>query len=282
MLAKLQGRIGNLLIGKRSLIPFYKIAKSLSTKVIEKSRYDNIYHCCTQKTASQWLRAVFRDPVFYRYTALVVLPYIKVGLKEASFSRPFPKNVIATHLYIDYPTYLSIPKPKHYKAFVIIRDPRDCVVSWYFSAKKSHTMVTVIPKFRREMKNLGFDEGMKYIIDRLEELGSFDAQRSWLEAQDKRNIKIFRYEDLADDNLNFLKQLFNYLEIRIPEKEIIKLYNKYRFDRLAGGRKQGEEDNAHHFRKGVPGDWKNYFNKSVEKYFYEKTNDLLDVLGYKK
>jgi Sulfotransferase domain len=36
----------------------------------------------------------------------------------------------------------------------------------------------------------------------------------------------------------------------------------------------------HHYRKGVAGDWQNYFDSSLRRHFREVTGDLLDVLGY--
>lgn len=50
--------------------------------------------------------------------------------------------------------------------------------------------------------------------------------------------------------------------------------------KLSGGRKPGEEDVAHHYRKGVPGDWKNHFKEVHVCAFKERYNDLLLKLGY--
>jgi hypothetical protein len=35
-----------------------------------------------------------------------------------------------------------------------------------------------------------------------------------------------------------------------------------------------------HYRKGVAGDWRNYFDPPLRAYFREVTGDLLDALGY--
>lgn len=46
----------------------YKKASEVQLATIEvknRAPFDNIYHCCTQKTASQWFRALFNDEVFY-------------------------------------------------------------------------------------------------------------------------------------------------------------------------------------------------------------------------
>ena len=243
--------------------------------------YDNIYHCCIQKTASQWFRAIFNDPIFYQYTGLLVYPYNQPGLGQASFDKAFPQKAIATHLYIDYPTYLSIPKPTRYKAFFMQRDPRDIVISFYFSTKYSHSLIAYIPEMRRALEQLNFQEGLKYAIDRLEEMGLFQAQKSWVKAfGGERNLQVFNYEDFADDNFIFLKKLLDYLTILIPEEKLIELSEKHQFKGYAKGRIQGEEDIYSHYRKGEPGDWKNHFSEAIMTYFTQVTGNLIEKLGY--
>jgi hypothetical protein len=250
-------------------------------QVIRSSPYKNIYHCCTQKTASQWFRRVFSDPVFYRYTGLRPLPYSQLGLKEAYFEKPLPGRTIAIHLYVDFPTYVSIPKPARYKTFFVVRDPRDIVVSWYFSAKYSHPLIDPIPRLRKRLEKLSMQQGMKYIIDAWDEFGLFEAQRSWMQTpEDVRGARVFRYKTLAADNFLFLKKLFDYLKIELPEKELNELYKRHEFATITGGRQQGVADQSSHYRKGVPGEWRRYFDDSTMAYFKRRTGDLLEVLGY--
>ncbi len=249
----------------------------------QQSPYENIYHCCSQKTASQWFKAVFADLTFYKYTRLEALPFSQLGNpNEFTFNEPFPKHKIVTHLYIGYPSYLSIAKPEKYKTFFVLRDPRDIVISWYFSTKNSHVPIGEIPARRKELQDLSLSEGLKYTTDILNK-GTFESQKSWLQgAEDEQNVKIFRYEDLAYDHNSFLNQLFQYLDILIPEKEFTALCDRHKYERYSKGRKQGSEDIDAHYRKGTSGDWKNYFDDSTIAYFKEVTKDLLEVLGYQE
>ncbi|MEM8674939.1 MAG: tetratricopeptide repeat protein [Cyanobacteria bacterium P01_G01_bin.67] len=257
------------------------VVKHSLLEIVKHSPYDNIYYCCTQKTASQWFRSIFNDPTVYQYTGLVTHPYVQLGLKSASFSNPLPQGTIATHLYIDYPTYLSILKPSHYKTFFVLRDPRDAVVSWYFSARYSHVLTSIIPELRRDLAKINFSHGLKYMIDRLEEFGYFEAQRSWSSvAQDRENIAIFRYEDLVDSNNAFLRKLFDYLAIEIPETDLIALGDRHKFATITRGRTQGQENIKSHYRKGISGDWKNYFDNSTLNHFQQVTGNLVETLGY--
>jgi len=251
--------------------------------VVDQSPFDNIYHCCTQKTASQWFKAVFKDPVFYRYTGLEMVPYVALGLRDAHFDTPFQTRSIATHLYVDYPTYASIPKPPRYRTFFILRDPRDALVSWYFSMKYSHPdRFDVVRALRQELTDLNIEDGIAHLIQRLDGFGFFAAQRSWVEGpvRNDPNVRIFRYEDLAADNLKFLAALLEYLQVRMPSSEIEDLWERHNFRRLSGGREQGQEDVNNHYRKGVAGDWHAYFTPSLETRLRDRTDDLITVLGY--
>ena len=246
----------------------------------QRSPFDNIYHCCTQKTASQWFRGIFADPVFADYTGLESVPFIDLGLRRASFDRPFPRGSVVTHLYIDYPTYRAIPKPERFRTLFVMRDPRDTVVSWYFSARYSHAVLEPIPEMRLALEGQDLQAGLKYIIDKLEEYGSFAAQRSWLAASADSKVHIFRYEDLAQDNRAFLRRLLEYLQVSLPSRAFGALYDRHNFKRLALGREQGKQDIHSHYRKGIVGDWQNYFDEEVTRHFRSVTGDTLELLGY--
>jgi Sulfotransferase domain len=280
---------------KKALQPIYRMLRPTINKyikkrpwidydridVIQRSRYQNIYYCCTQRTGSQWFGRILCDPVFYKYTGLRVYHYGELGLKQAKIDGPLPEGTIGNHLYIGYPTYLSIPKPERYRTFFVLRDPRDIAVSWYFAARYSHGALDPIPRLRRDLKKLSLEDGLKYSIDSLEEFGLFWAQMSWMNVeQDRQRIRIFRYEDFAKDNRQFLEDLLGYIDVALPPDVFAALYQRHAFNQITGGREAGMEDQHHHYRKGIAGDWRNYFGPSLRAYFRKVTGDLLDVLGY--
>jgi hypothetical protein len=249
-------------------------------RAVSISPFDNVYHCCTQKTASQWFRGIFADPVFADYTGLEEVPFVSDGLRTARDLPPFPPKTVATHLYVDYPTYLGIAKPARYRSFFVLRDPRDIVTSWYFSALYSHASVGTIPTKRVELSQMDLPAGMKLVIDQVEALGLFEAQRSWLAAAGDPHVAVFRYEELAADNLAFLRKLLAWLEVAIPDPEVAELSRRHSFARHAEGRAQGEENLHSHYRKGIAGDWRNYFDADVTAHFRAVTGDTVRRLGY--
>lgn len=251
--------------------------------ILRYSPYDNIYYCCTQKTGSQWFKRIFRDPVVYQYTGLRTYEYNELGLRRAHFDGPLPERTIAVHLYVNYDSYASIPKPQQRRTFFMLRDPRDIAVSWYFSARYSHGPVATMLVLRKDLENTTLSEGLRHSINSLHLLGLFDAQRSWMEVPTgQREFEVFRYEDFARDNQAFMRQLFDYLRIDMPEHELHALCDRHRFKLMSGGRDPGIENVRDHYRKGTPGDWKNYFDQRTNAHFREVAGDLLEVLGYRE
>jgi hypothetical protein len=53
-----------------------------------------------------------------------------------------------------------------------------------------------------------------------------------------------------------------------------------RYDKKTAGRARGTEDRTSHYRKGVAGDWRNYFQEQHQERFNELYGDVLVRLGY--
>jgi hypothetical protein len=251
---------------------------------------ENVYHCCVHKTASQWLRKIFSDARTYRYCGLDVYNYeqeLEGGadsrpLTARTFNEPFPARTIVTPIYIDLPGFQSIPKPEHFRAFFVPRDPRDAVVSWYFSVKLSHKVMNRIGEVREKLHSLSEEDGLCFVIDWISSRGVVAALRSWQQgAKSDSRLRIFRYEELTDEN-QFLtwQQLLAHCDIRMPSEVLQAVLADYAFSTLTKGRERGAEDVKSHLRKGVHGDWKNHFTPRVETLFRDVTGGLVEELGY--
>ncbi len=196
-------------------------------------------------------------------------------------SRPFPKHTIATRLYLDYSCFQDLPKPSDYRAFFVLRDPRDVVVSWYFSMKNTHAIQGVErrKRVRERLRQLSKTEGLCWAVQYLADYGLFQAQRSWADVDDP-NVRLFKYEDLTGvDQLREMKTLFNHCTISIPDTELRDLLRRHGFESTEKRRK-GEEDRSSHRRKGVAGDWANHFDSEVKATFQETVGALPQELGY--
>lgn len=254
------------------------------------SGIENVYHCCVHKTASQWLRKIFRDPRTYRYSGLEVYNYEQElpggvdtrRITERTFDGAFPLRTIVTPIYIDLPGFERLPKPEKFRAFFVPRDPRDVVTSWYFSVKISHKVMNQIGEMRRVLQELPEEEGLQNVIEAVEREGLFAALQSWQRnaSQDAR-LRIFRYEDLTDSNqFATWRQLMDHCDIRMPDDTLRELLAENAFSVLTKGRERGSEDVNAHLRRGVHGDWKTHFTSAVEKKFRDVTGSLVEELGY--
>lgn len=248
----------------------------------------NVYHCCVHKTGSQWIRKTLSDPVVYRYSGLKPYHYQSNlsehrdsrDIKDRIFTEAFPMGTIISPLYISFENFTALPKAEPYKAFFVQRDPRDILVSWYFSIRYSHTASENIAQQRQALSAMSFDDGILYAMDRLHRSGHFQALRSWIDApKHNPNVALIRFEDMIGPaSLDVFDALFKHCDISLPRNVLDGLLARYSFEALTG-RKQGEEEKQAHYRKGISGDWNNYFSDALVKRFEELTGDLVVRLG---
>jgi len=265
----------------RNLIPrrlkaFYAENLSKLTRVKSRSQATNVYHCCVHKTGSQWIRKVFSDRETFSWSGLRPFHYqskLKEGdhrdIKDRTFDEPFPERTIVSPLYIHWEHFRDMPKPERYRAFFVSRDPRDVLVSWYFSTRYSHPGKS--RDVHREMLNeLSLEDGLAYGVDQLKERGLFDALESWKGAAKRdSNVLVVRYEDLIGQNAAAeFKRLFEHVDIRFPDTVLADLLQRYSFEEMSG-RQRGEEEKGSKLRKGVAGDWRNYFDERLTRKFAE-------------
>jgi hypothetical protein len=184
-------------------------------------------------------------------------------------------------LYIDREGFDAIPKPGPWRAFFVARDPRDIVVSWYFSSIHSHPTWRHprLQRTRKHLKDLGEEEGLIYAINSLADHGLFDALRSWASV-DRPGVMFLRYEDLIGvEAERWWDRLLDHCDVALDVADRRSLLARYSFRRLSG-RDPGQEDPTSKLRKGVAGDWRNHFTPAVQEAFIGRAGDLASVLGY--
>ena len=173
------------------------------------------------------------------------------------------------------------------KVVVTIRDPRDQTVSRMFHVRRD----TTHPWYER-LRQMQTDEALMKVIEGGAGLPSvYESNmisKKWLDHQDD-NIMCVRYEDnLADPEGEFTR-VVNFLGIPLGKKLISAIVHRNRFERSvlgrriwATGRLPGEEDQLSHFRKGIAGDWRNYFGPQHIQRIKEVAGDLFIEMGYEK
>jgi hypothetical protein len=276
---------------------FKKIIKGVKAKLrntlhppIYRSKNTNVFHCTTQKAGSLWLARIFSDRLVYKYSGLTSYSYDRQFPNsfdprfptEKFINDPFPRRKIATPLYVDYHSYKSIPKPSKFKTIFVIRDPRDIVVSYYFSTINTHKLIGRIPRVRRALQSLEEQDAWIYMLHYVHYYGIFDSQLSWVDhGSTDPDVLLVRFEDLiSEDGIYRWKEVFHHFDTNIPDDALGQVLENNNFASLSGGRQPGIENQDSHYRKGIHGDWVNYFSNTVTHQFKQLTGDLVPKLGY--
>jgi hypothetical protein len=145
--------------------------------------------------------------------------------------------------------------------------------------------------YHLEFSNLDEDEALMACIRGRGKFPGADAMiqitQSWLQS-DSEFLLIY-YEKLLQDPDNELVGVFHHLLMPVDKDFIHSIVERNRFERLSIGkkfwkptRKAGQADPNSHVRKGISGDWKNYFNPAHIEAFKECAGTMLVEFGYEE
>ena len=82
-----------------------------------------------------------------------------------------------------------------------------------------------------------------------------------------------RYEAMLENPSDTLGELLDRLGAKIDPTQLSDVVDRFSFERVTG-RRRGSEDRESFFRKGTPGDWRNWFDAELEQEFHRRTDDL--------
>ncbi|CAL4134638.1 unnamed protein product [Meganyctiphanes norvegica] len=153
------------------------------------------------------------------------------------------------------------------KIVYVSRNPRDACVSYFH-----HQRLIRVSEFIGD-----FEEFVEYWCQDLIGQGPFWAhvEQAWSK-KDHPNVLFIFYEDLKEDILTQLQRLNAFLETNLTEDQLLKVAQHTTFESMknsstinntagavsAGFFKANEGDFV---RKGITGDWQNYFTPEIEK-----------------
>lgn len=139
------------------------------------------------------------------------------------------------------------------KLVSICRDPRDVLVSSsFYIAHLAEEKGGWGQEFRKQSN----PERIKALMEKSDLLVELEQ---WFRTPFAYKI---RYEDLKTQPAELLKGVLNYIGLTVDKKVIEKVILKHSFE-TKSGRKSGEENQKSPMRKGITGDWRNYFNQEL-------------------
>ena len=167
----------------------------------------------------------------------------------------------------------------------LFRDPRDAAVSAALYIRNALTHHPLHDFFQRisEADSIMFiltggivrngdtyivHEGMRYFCR---------MAREWL-AQD--HVVAIRYEEFMADPVATLVAGLGKADVVIDPQAIRKVAEQLTFSGLSGGRVPGQEQKSSHFRKGITGDYVNYFSETHKAICKLMIGDFLIEQGY--
>lgn len=194
------------------------------------------------------------------------------------------------------------------RGFHVIRDPRDILVSAYFSHLNSHPTDgwSALEEHRQRLQTCSEEEGLTLELEFIEDV--FSALAEW--RYDRPEMLELKMENLVVNASEGIVDVFVHLGLVDPEElpldrqlqraadrgaghlaaearrverfELLSIVYDHRFAKKAGGRAVGQEDQKSHYRRGQAGDWRNHFTPPLAAAFAERYGDLLLRLEYEQ
>lgn len=237
---------------------------------------NRIVHITLEKCGSQWVRDILIDPRIGNYTNH---PYSGISLSISTQKRlDLPDNSLSGPIYGVNQAEWVFSKSIGDKAIVVIRDPRDRMISYLYSLLYSHGKNLYVEAARSILLGLTtHSERVQSMIMR-NVVGAMRFYLTWTDVLDE-SAYLLRYEDLVQETLPELKKVMDWLGVKVPKDELAQVVECYSFESRSG-RSPGEEDKFSHYRKGIVGDWRNNFSRSHGQLWETLFPGFLRTIGY--
>lgn len=242
---------------------------------LSKKRVENLYIATVQKTGSQWVKALLNDSEIRALTKLKRFPQHRYEFNE--FKARFPRGTFVPGLYVSYDLYEEIHKPRNFKVCYVMRDPRDIIVSWYFSMRDTHGEMGKVKKYREDLKKLDLDAGLHYCIEAFSM--KLMAMRTWANNQHDPNLIILKFEELTQNPAIELRRLLDFMNVEHHQCDIEKIVKNYSKETMRNKDILKRNSEKSHYRSDNSG-YRKYFNNSHHIHFRNVTGDLLEKLNY--
>lgn len=175
--------------------------------------------------------------------------------------------------------YLSALIQPHIAMLTVFRDPRDTIVSHVFYAVEMNPRHAMHLYYTQELHSM--EERINAAITGVDRPESpltaiaekYQAYLPWL---DQKEVLSLRFEDLILNREMSLNQILDFLARRGFSSKVSRDQAVAKLVEAIQPKKSGT------FRKGQPGNWREYFTPANIALFKEQTGDLLIRLGYEK
>lgn len=227
-----------------------------------KSDRSSVIHFSMNKAATQYTKDILvqcaqengMTPAhFNEYAFYTQLPYL-TGLSRDEMKDY--RHIFQPHgyLYTAFGGFVQgIENLEDYRVVLMVRDPRDVLVSWYYSLAYSHSIPPASSsrhqeylRKRKEARKMTVDEHVLSKSDRM-----LTIYNNYLEGLLGHHQDPFMtsYEQMTADFPAWLERLLTYCGFEIRERDFQQLVERHQ------ALQPDQEDKQEHIRKGKPGDY---------------------------
>lgn len=166
-----------------------------------------------------------------------------------------------------------------YKILLVLRDPRDVIVSAYYSLY-SHVSPDSMSKKKLQQRQERREEKLRQSVDEyiINKMNSTTRLTDYYleyhrELLGKKNVLFLKYEDMVTHFDPWLDRMLEFFELEVSPQLLEEIKNAANFNVT-------REDVHKHKRQVTPGDYKRKLNNETIEFLNERTKEVLDLFGY--
>ena len=251
------------------------------------NKHPSLIHFSVNKAATQYVKHILCRCASEQ-------GMVPVGIHEYAWATDFPYLDSLSASEMQKYRHVFLPEGYLYSVFggmiegisdlekylivLMIRDPRDVLVSNYYSTAYSHRVpdkessgYKEFLEKREKTRQIDVDA---YVLARSEKVYSVYQRYINLLLNNFPHTLVVKYEDMTGDFQTWLKKLLEYCKLEISDELLHSLLTQAKQSRPK------KEDIQRHVRKGVPGDFKEKLRPETIDYLNSKFSPILKAFEY--
>jgi hypothetical protein len=253
--------------------------------------YPSIIHYSLSKAATQYVKQVLKRltapagyiPLHYSEMAWATnrIPYFDLlsAQEMQAYQHVFQPRGF---LYSAYGGFIEgIDQLDQYRIVLVVRDPRDILVSHYYSFE-NHAIPPRLSHsyehFERERARRASMTIDDFVVHKIDFVRKALVRYKEGLLQQHPHVLVLYYEDMIRDFEGWLGQIVNYLDCSPPQAVIDSIVEETYASRRQ--KAQEGENISNHYRKGQPGDYKEKLKPETIATLNARMADELAAFGY--